>query len=59
LLERPWPELLLKVTPHHAVYLRHLQEPFDPVPLRSFAAAEPWEGPPVTPATEPTGFGEE
>jgi hypothetical protein len=53
LLEQPWPQLQLKVTPHHAVYLRHLEEPFDPLPLGGFVAAQPWEGPPATPATAP------
>ncbi|MFI5914345.1 hypothetical protein [Dactylosporangium sp. NPDC051541] len=53
LLEQPWPELRLRVTPYHAVYLRHLDEPFDPLPLGGFLAAQPWEGRPATPATAP------
>jgi hypothetical protein len=56
-LEKPWAELVVKVTPHHAVYLQHLSAPGDPTTLDSVAEAQPWEGPPATPATAATGFG--
>lgn len=56
-LEKPWPELVIKVTPHHAVYLQHLSQKFEPMQAPYFGEAEAWEGAPATPATAPTGFG--
>jgi hypothetical protein len=53
----PWPELTVKVTPHHAVYLQHLSAPMGPLNLDNVSEAQPWEGAPATPATGPTGFG--
>lgn len=53
----PWPELTVKVTPHHAGYLQHLSAPREPRNLDGVAEAQPWEGAPATPATGPTGFG--
>lgn len=55
---KPFPELVLKITVHHEVYLEHLAEPFEPRKLQNFARAEPWEGDIPEPVTEPTGFGE-
>lgn len=56
-LERPWAELVVKVTPHHAVYLQHLSAGSEPTTLDYVPEAQPWEGPPATPATAETGFG--
>ncbi|MDP1915476.1 MAG: pentapeptide repeat-containing protein [Myxococcales bacterium] len=56
-LVAPWPEMTVKVTPLHAVYLQHLAGPFEPTTLNYVSEAQPWEGPPVAPATGPTGFG--
>lgn len=53
----PWPELVVKVTPHHAVFLQHLSGPFESATLPYVSEAQPWEGPPAAPATGPTGFG--
>lgn len=57
-LLKPWPELVFKVTPLHAVYLQHLSQKFEPLQAPTwFAEAEAWEGPPPLPATGPTEFG--
>lgn len=57
-LSAPWPELVVKVTPHHAVYLQHLGKPLPVSSLpQYFGDAAPWEGAPPAPATGPTGFG--
>jgi hypothetical protein len=53
----PWPELVVKVTPHHAVYLQHLSAPFEPTTLQYVSEAQPWEGSPAAPATAATNFG--
>lgn len=57
-LEKPWAELVVKVTPHHAVYAQHLSVAGAPTTLDSVPEAQPWEGAPATPATAPTGFGQ-
>jgi hypothetical protein len=51
-LERPWPELVLRVTPYHAEHLRQLRRPFTPAPLPYLAEAYDWEGAPAEPAKE-------
>ncbi len=56
-LVKPWPEMVIRVTPHHAAYLQHLAQPFEPVQLSWLAEAEAWEGAPATPATASGGFG--
>ena len=57
-LEAAWPEMVVKVTPHHAEYLQHLGKPIAAVQLSHAPEAQPWEGAPATPATGPTGFGQ-
>lgn len=52
----PWPEMVVKVVPHHAVFLQHLSAAGETT-VEGVAEAQPWEGPPATPATAPTGFG--
>jgi hypothetical protein len=56
-LVAPWPELVAKVVPHHAVYLQHLSAPLPQLNLPYVSEAEAWEGPPASPATAATGFG--
>lgn len=56
-LTAPWPELVVKVVPHHAVFLQHLAAPLEPLPLPYVSEAEAWEGAPAAPATAATGFG--
>lgn len=59
-LSAPWPELVVKVTPHHAAYLQHLGKPLSPSTLpQYFGDAAAWEGAIPTPATGPTGFGKQ
>jgi hypothetical protein len=56
----PWAELVVKVVPHHAGFLQHLSAPSsEPMTLENATEAEPWEGPPASPATGPTGFGKD
>lgn len=57
-LEAPWAEIVVRVTPCEAVYLQHLSSPIKPSLLSQyFGEAEPWDGAPIAPATAPTGFG--
>lgn len=56
-LVAPWPEMVVKVTPHHAAYLQHLAAPFEPATLQYVSEAQPWEGPPAAAATAATSFG--
>jgi hypothetical protein len=53
----PWPELVVKVVPHHAVFQQHLAAPLEQLTLPYISEAEAWEGAPAVPATAPTGFG--
>lgn len=57
-LSAAWPELVVKVTPTHAVYLQHLSAKFGPLGLPQWIGeAEAWTEAIPAPATAATGFG--